>query len=99
MIKRPGHAAHELAVDFHQLAHLPEVVVGSISYPFSLNGQDFREVLALRNAPQRLAIPSDAVVEEMADLGVPIADGLRDGLALLAKPTGCVLTCLNERSR
>ncbi len=99
LTKRPEHAAHEPAVDLHQLAHLPQVVVSSVSHPFRLNGEDLRDVLALRHAPEYLAIPSDAVAEEMADLGVPFVDRLRDRLALLTKPTRCIRTYLSERSR
>ena len=75
-------SAHEPAVDFHQLARLPQVVVSSVSHPLRLNGENLRDVLALRYAPQDLTVPSGTVAEEMADLSAPFADGLRDRHAL-----------------
>lgn len=81
-------AIHDFAVELSELTDLPKIVLCRILDPLSLDAKQVRHVLALRDAPERVAVPSRPMRNELADLGVPFADSLSHGLALLAEPTG-----------
>jgi hypothetical protein len=96
----PGHqAAHELAVDLHQLAQLLQIVIGSVLDPLRLDGEDLWQVLALCHAADRLAISGDPATEKVAYLCIPRAHRLRNGLTLFVNAAGRIRSYLRQGCR
>ena len=75
------------------------VVVSSALHPLSLDGEDVWDILAPGDARHRTGIASGTVSDEMANFCIPLPNRVREGFALLTKPTSRIRTCLGEGRR